>query len=210
MFQRLLRHLGRGNYLLLLDLVVRLERVLLLLLRDRLGEPVCAHTESIAVCRTLWRPGSEILKRRIDDVFGEGQLRVSYRKDRVAVRDEIEDVAASWLNRSSRVRNGSYASNGSGPRPAQTARECSYSEFLKCKPLDFKGTEGVNGHSLVVCEWSLVFSIGNCTASYVKSNLRLALCKKTMLLHGGILNVRHLTPKQLLPFHGQPLKENDD
>ncbi|GKF96170.1 hypothetical protein Tco_0288905, partial [Tanacetum coccineum] len=29
------------------------------------------------------------------------------------------------------------------PRPAQTARECSYSEFLKCKPLDFKGTEGV-------------------------------------------------------------------
>ncbi|GJT05039.1 putative reverse transcriptase domain-containing protein [Tanacetum coccineum] len=30
------------------------------------------------------------------------------------------------------------------PRPAQTLlRECSYSEFLKCKPLDFKGTEGV-------------------------------------------------------------------
>ncbi|GJT92428.1 putative reverse transcriptase domain-containing protein [Tanacetum coccineum] len=37
----------------------------------------------------------------------------------------------------SRVRNG-YNSNGSGPRPAQTARECSYSEFLKCKPLDSK------------------------------------------------------------------------
>ncbi|GKG00109.1 hypothetical protein Tco_0301799 [Tanacetum coccineum] len=42
----------------------------------------------------------------------------------------------------SRVRNG-YNSNGSGPRPAQVARECSYSGFLKCKPLDFKGTEGV-------------------------------------------------------------------
>ncbi|GJW04010.1 putative reverse transcriptase domain-containing protein [Tanacetum coccineum] len=36
-----------------------------------------------------------------------------------------------------RVRNG-YDSNGSGPRPAQAVRECSYSEFLKCKPLDFK------------------------------------------------------------------------
>ncbi|GKF96692.1 hypothetical protein Tco_0292513 [Tanacetum coccineum] len=44
----------------------------------------------------------------------------------------------------SKVRNG-YNSNGSGPRPAQTSRECSYSEFLKCKPLDFKGTEGVVG-----------------------------------------------------------------
>ncbi|GKE72413.1 hypothetical protein Tco_1534454 [Tanacetum coccineum] len=40
----------------------------------------------------------------------------------------------------SRVRNG-YDSNGSRPRLAQAVRECSYSEFLKCKPLDFKGTE---------------------------------------------------------------------
>ncbi|GKF75970.1 hypothetical protein Tco_0225414, partial [Tanacetum coccineum] len=29
-----------------------------------------------------------------------------------------------------RVRNG-YNSNGSGPRPAQAVRECSYSEFMK-------------------------------------------------------------------------------
>ncbi|GJW01542.1 putative reverse transcriptase domain-containing protein, partial [Tanacetum coccineum] len=46
-------------------------------------------------------------------------------------------VAAMAEAEASRVRNG-YNSNGSGPRPAQTARECSYSEFLKCKPLDFK------------------------------------------------------------------------
>ncbi|GJZ65861.1 hypothetical protein Tco_0622557 [Tanacetum coccineum] len=37
------------------------------------------------------------------------------------------------------------ARDATRPRPAQTARECSYSEFLKCKPLDFKGTEGVVG-----------------------------------------------------------------
>ncbi|GJX40756.1 putative reverse transcriptase domain-containing protein [Tanacetum coccineum] len=74
-----------------------------------------------------------------------------------------QGVAAAMAEaEASRVRNG-YNSNGSGPRPAQTARECSYSEFLKCKPLDFKGTEGV----------------------LVKSNLRLALYKM-MLLHGGI------------------------
>ncbi|GJT43396.1 hypothetical protein Tco_0952111 [Tanacetum coccineum] len=59
--------------------------------------------------------------------------------------DTLEDtgVAAAMAEaEASRVRNG-YNSNGSGPRPAQTARECSYSEFLKCKPLIFKGTEGV-------------------------------------------------------------------
>ncbi|GKF51198.1 hypothetical protein Tco_0147665, partial [Tanacetum coccineum] len=51
-------------------------------------------------------------------------------------------VAAIAEAEASRVRNG-YNSNYSGPRPAQAIRECSYSEFLKCKPLDFKGTEGV-------------------------------------------------------------------
>ncbi|GKC13585.1 putative reverse transcriptase domain-containing protein [Tanacetum coccineum] len=56
-----------------------------------------------------------------------------------------QGVAAAMAEaEASRVRNG-YDSNGSRPRPAQAVRECSYSEFLKCKPLDFKGTEGVVG-----------------------------------------------------------------
>ncbi|GJS52410.1 putative reverse transcriptase domain-containing protein [Tanacetum coccineum] len=42
-----------------------------------------------------------------------------------------QGVAAAMAEaEASRVRNG-YNSNGSGPRPAQAARECSYSEFLK-------------------------------------------------------------------------------
>ncbi|GJX74272.1 hypothetical protein Tco_0312867 [Tanacetum coccineum] len=54
-----------------------------------------------------------------------------------------QGVAAAMAEvEASRVRNG-YDSNGSGPRPAQAVHECSYSEFPKCKPLDFKGTEGV-------------------------------------------------------------------
>nr|GFB89599.1 reverse transcriptase domain-containing protein [Tanacetum cinerariifolium] len=41
----------------------------------------------------------------------------------------------------SRVRNG-YDSNGSGPRLVQAVRECTYPDFMKCQPLNFKGTEG--------------------------------------------------------------------
>nr|GFC59919.1 hypothetical protein [Tanacetum cinerariifolium] len=37
----------------------------------------------------------------------------------------------------------SHTSGTGARRPVQAARECSYLEFLKCKPLDFKGTEGV-------------------------------------------------------------------
>ncbi|GJW36705.1 putative reverse transcriptase domain-containing protein [Tanacetum coccineum] len=52
-----------------------------------------------------------------------------------------------------------------GPRPAQAVRECSYSEFLKCKPLDFKGTEGVVRLTRWFEKMESVFSISNCTAS---------------------------------------------
>ncbi|GJV39955.1 putative reverse transcriptase domain-containing protein [Tanacetum coccineum] len=70
------------------------------------------------------------------------------------------------------TRNG-YNSNGSGPRPAQTARECSYSEFLKCKPLDFKGTEGVVGLTRWFEKMESVFSISNCPAT---SQVKFATC----------------------------------
>ncbi|GJV22191.1 putative reverse transcriptase domain-containing protein [Tanacetum coccineum] len=76
-----------------------------------------------------------------------------------------QGVAAAMAEaEASRVRNG-YNSNGSGPRPAQTARKCSYSEFLKCKPLDFKCTEGVSDFSRLFEKMESVFSISNCTAS---------------------------------------------
>ncbi|GKE68952.1 hypothetical protein Tco_1527024, partial [Tanacetum coccineum] len=80
-----------------------------------------------------------------------------------------QGVAAAMAKaEASRVRNG-YASNGSGPRPAQAVRECSYSEFLKCKPLDFKGTEGVVGLTRWFEKMESVFSISNCpVASQVK------------------------------------------
>ncbi|GJS76009.1 putative reverse transcriptase domain-containing protein [Tanacetum coccineum] len=76
-----------------------------------------------------------------------------------------QGVAAAMAEaEASRVRNG-YNSNGSGPRPAQAVRECSYSEFLKCKPLDFKGTEGVVGLTRWFKKMKSVFSISNCTSS---------------------------------------------
>ncbi|GJT43541.1 hypothetical protein Tco_0952256 [Tanacetum coccineum] len=88
---------------------------------------------------------------------------------------------------------------GSGPRPAQTARECSYSEFLKCKPLDFKGTEGVVRLTRWFEKMESVFSISNCPAAS-QSKLAIALCKM-MLLHCVIMPMlrTHYLLKQLMP-----------
>ncbi|GJS77532.1 putative reverse transcriptase domain-containing protein [Tanacetum coccineum] len=84
-----------------------------------------------------------------------------------------QGVAAAMAEaEASRARNG-YNSNGSGPRPTQTARECSYSEFLKCKPLDFKGTKGVVGLTRWFEKMESVFSISNCPAT---SQVKFATC----------------------------------
>nr|GEV41854.1 putative reverse transcriptase domain-containing protein [Tanacetum cinerariifolium] len=64
----------------------------------------------------------------------------------------------------SRVRNG-YDSNGSGPRLAQVVRECSYPDFLKCQPLNIKGTEGLVGLTQWFEKMESVFNISNCTAA---------------------------------------------
>ncbi|GJT71986.1 reverse transcriptase domain-containing protein [Tanacetum coccineum] len=39
----------------------------------------------------------------------------------------------------------SQSSGGGLRRPVQTARVCSYTDFMKCQPLNFKGTEGIVG-----------------------------------------------------------------
>ncbi|GJT16910.1 hypothetical protein Tco_0875616 [Tanacetum coccineum] len=41
----------------------------------------------------------------------------------------------------------SQSSGGGLRRPVQPARVCSYTDFIKCQPLNFKGTQGVVGLS---------------------------------------------------------------
>nr|GEW15975.1 hypothetical protein [Tanacetum cinerariifolium] len=74
-----------------------------------------------------------------------------------------------------RSRNGedNHDSGTSVMRQAHLALECTYSDFMKCKPLYFKGTEGV----VEVTQWfekiETVFRISNCT---VKTQIKFATC----------------------------------
>ncbi|GKF66070.1 hypothetical protein Tco_0192587 [Tanacetum coccineum] len=58
-------------------------------------------------------------------------------------------------------------------RQAPLARECTYSDFMKCKPLYFKGTKGV----VELTQWfkriETVFHVSNCT---VKNQIKFATC----------------------------------
>ncbi|GJX88437.1 putative reverse transcriptase domain-containing protein [Tanacetum coccineum] len=61
-------------------------------------------------------------------------------------------------------RNGNPNENGRGDR--LVARECTYQDFMKCQPLNFKGTEGVVGLIRWFEKMETVFHISNCLEKY--------------------------------------------
>ncbi|GJU85127.1 hypothetical protein Tco_1292673 [Tanacetum coccineum] len=64
--------------------------------------------------------------------------------------------------------------SGTGIRRTELAtRECTYSDFLKCQPLDFKGTEGVVGFMQWFEKMETIIHISNCT---VACQVKFAIC----------------------------------
>ncbi|GKD11747.1 putative reverse transcriptase domain-containing protein, partial [Tanacetum coccineum] len=75
-------------------------------------------------------------------------------------------------------RNENPDENVRGDRPI--ARECTYQDFMKCQPLNFKGTEGVVGLIRWFEKMETVFHISNCPE---KSQVKYATCT---LLDGAL------------------------
>ncbi|GJW46684.1 putative reverse transcriptase domain-containing protein [Tanacetum coccineum] len=68
-------------------------------------------------------------------------LKADYRRQR--------HCTAALINRNG---DDSHTSGTGARRPVQVARECTYPDFLKCQPLNFKGTEGVVKLQRVPCK----------------------------------------------------------
>ncbi|GJR00166.1 putative reverse transcriptase domain-containing protein [Tanacetum coccineum] len=67
----------------------------------------------------------------------------------------------------------SHNSGGGLRRPVQPARVCSYTDFMKCQPLNFKGTEGVVGLSQWLEKMESVFHISGCA---IDNQVKFATC----------------------------------
>ncbi|GJV61025.1 putative reverse transcriptase domain-containing protein [Tanacetum coccineum] len=85
------------------------------------------------------------------------------------VADALAEIEAN------RSMNGddSHDSGTGVRRPVQVAREVTYSDFLKCQPLNFKGTEGVVRLTKWFEKMESVFHISNCT---VACQIKFATC----------------------------------
>ncbi|GJR62242.1 putative reverse transcriptase domain-containing protein [Tanacetum coccineum] len=69
--------------------------------------------------------------------------------------------------------DGSHNSHGDNRRNVQTARPCFYADFMKCQPLNFKGTEGVVGLTRWIEKMESVFNISGCA---IENQVKFATC----------------------------------
>nr|GEW00909.1 hypothetical protein [Tanacetum cinerariifolium] len=69
--------------------------------------------------------------------------------------------------------DGSHSSHEDNRRNLQTARPCFYADFMKCQPLNFKGTEGVVSLTQWIEKMESVFQISGCA---IENQFKFATC----------------------------------
>ncbi|GJV94765.1 hypothetical protein Tco_1546342 [Tanacetum coccineum] len=76
--------------------------------------------------------------------------------------ESIQAMIDQALLRNSTNGDGSHNSYEDNRRHVQTAHPCYYADFMKCQPLNFKGTKGVVGLTRWIEKMESVFNISGC------------------------------------------------
>ncbi|GJX07082.1 putative reverse transcriptase domain-containing protein [Tanacetum coccineum] len=87
--------------------------------------------------------------------------------------ESIQAMIDQALLRNSTNGDGSHSSHEDNRRNVQTARPCFYADFMKCQPLNFKGTEGVVGLTRWIEKMESVFNISGCA---IENQVKFATC----------------------------------
>ncbi|GJT07980.1 putative reverse transcriptase domain-containing protein [Tanacetum coccineum] len=87
--------------------------------------------------------------------------------------ESIQAMIDQALLQNSTNEDGSHSSHEDNRRSVQTARPCFYADFMKCQPLNFKGTEGVVGLTRWIEKMESVFNISGYT---IENQVKFATC----------------------------------
>ncbi|GKE33060.1 putative reverse transcriptase domain-containing protein [Tanacetum coccineum] len=87
--------------------------------------------------------------------------------------ESVQAMIDQALQRNSTNGDASHSSHRDDRRNVQTARPCFYADFMKCQPLNFKGTEGVVGLTRWIEKMKSVFNISGCA---IENQVKFATC----------------------------------
>nr|GEV91577.1 hypothetical protein [Tanacetum cinerariifolium] len=106
-------------------------------------------------------------------------LEAGARDDTLDDTEAVQTMFDQALLRNSSGRDGSHSSHAENPRNMHTARPCYYADFMKCHPLNFKGTEGAVGLTRWIEKMESVFNISG-TLSTDANKMTWSVLKKKM------------------------------
>ncbi|GJY94327.1 reverse transcriptase domain-containing protein [Tanacetum coccineum] len=127
-------------------------------------------------------PGHQDASRDVDSTFKQIMAPTTRRGPNTPVNntnpnnmtpESIQAMIDQALLRNSTNGDGSHSSYGDNRRNVQTARPCFYADFMKCQPLNFKGTEGVVGLTWWIKKMESVFNISGCA---IENQVKFATC----------------------------------
>ncbi|GJR99881.1 putative reverse transcriptase domain-containing protein [Tanacetum coccineum] len=127
------------------------------------------------VSREAWGCSIEAADRRSQTVTSEMLQADHKRQAEIAALQTFDRTGDSTAGTAGTLWRSSTASctGGGRRRTERVARECTYQDFMKCKPLYFKGTEGV----VELTQWfermETVFRIINCS---VENQIKFSTC----------------------------------
>ncbi|GKD54673.1 putative reverse transcriptase domain-containing protein [Tanacetum coccineum] len=87
--------------------------------------------------------------------------------------ESLQAMIDQALQRNSINEDASHSSYRDDRRNVQTARPCYYADFMKCQPLNFKGTKGVVGLTRWIEKMEPVFNISGCA---IENQVKFATC----------------------------------
>nr|GEY32713.1 putative reverse transcriptase domain-containing protein [Tanacetum cinerariifolium] len=87
--------------------------------------------------------------------------------------ESVQAMIDQALLRNSTNGDGSHSLHKDNRRNVQTARPCFYANFMKCQPLNLKGTEGMVGLTRWIEKMESVFQISGCA---IENQVKFATC----------------------------------
>nr|GFB29161.1 hypothetical protein [Tanacetum cinerariifolium] len=134
-------------------------------LRETDRERQVQLTETLRVVRDIRQEMSDMHKELISQ--REQQIMVRTRRGHTPpptnpnniTPEAVQTMIDQALLRNFSGEDGSHSSHAENPRNMHTARLCYYTDFMKCHPLNFKGTEGEVGLTRWIEKMESIFNI---------------------------------------------------
>ncbi|GJZ78436.1 hypothetical protein Tco_0643273 [Tanacetum coccineum] len=105
---------------------------------------------------------NELISKRVEEALKAYDASRNPGTETKMENEQQDDNVNANANNGNDNGNGNGNPNVNNGGVAPVARECTYQYFVKCQPLNFKGTEGVVGLTRWFEKMEIVFHISNC------------------------------------------------